>query len=170
MTLFRRLFHGRYDVYALRWQSSRSGRSGYAPACANEWQPGICEKPPVACRDCGHRRLLPLTDVAIYGHLAGEHRLGLYPLLEDDTCYVLAVDFDEQDWRDDARAVLRSCRELAVPAALEISRSRGGGPWVGVLRGGDFGAGGSPAGGCAAAVPTGAADPGCAVDASRRCR
>ncbi|MFO7629890.1 MAG: hypothetical protein R6W06_10330 [Prochlorococcaceae cyanobacterium] len=57
--------------------------------------------------------------------------LGLYPLLENDHCHLLAVDFDEQDWRDDARAFMRSCRELAVPAALEISRSgKGAHVWV----------------------------------------
>jgi len=131
VALFRRLFRGSDDVYALRWQSNSSGRSGYAPACANEWRPGICEKPRVACRDCSHRQLLPLSDAAIYGHLAGDHTLGLYPLLEDDYCHLLAVDFDEQDWRDDARAFWRSCRELGVPAALEISRSgEGAHVWV----------------------------------------
>ena len=131
VALFRRLFRGRDDVYALRWQSNSSGRSGYAPACANEWRPGICEKPRVACRDCSHRQLLPLSDAAIYGHLAGDHTLGLYPLLEDDYCHLLAVDFDEQDWREDARAFWRSCRELGVPAALEISRSgEGAHVWV----------------------------------------
>ena len=130
VTLFRSLFRGRDDVYALRWQSS-SGRSGYAPACANEWRPGLCEKPRISCRDCNHRKLLPLSDAAIYGHLAGEHTIGLYPLLENDQCHLLAVDFDERDWRDDARAFLRSCRHLAVPAALEISRSgEGAHVWV----------------------------------------
>lgn len=130
VTLFRRLFRGRDDVYALRWQSG-SGRSGYAPACANEWRPGLCEKPRISCRDCNHRELLPLSDAAIYGHLAGEHTVGLYPLLENDHCHLLAVDFDEQDWRDDARAFMRSCRQLAVPAALEISRSgEGAHAWV----------------------------------------
>lgn len=130
VTLFRSLFRGRDNVYALRWQSS-SGRSGYAPACANEWRPGLCEKPRISCRDCNHRELQPLSDAAIYGHLAGEHTVGLYPLLENDHCHLLAVDFDEQDWRDDARAFLRSCRQLAVPAALEISRSgEGAHAWV----------------------------------------
>ena len=130
VALFRRLFRGRDDVYALRWQSS-SGRSGYAPACANEWRPGLCEKPRISCRDCNHRELQPLSDGAIYGHLAGEHTVGLYPLLENDHCHLLAIDFDEQDWRDDARAFLRSCRQLAVPAALEISRSgEGAHAWV----------------------------------------
>ena len=131
VALFRRLFRGRDDVYALRWQSNSSGRSGYAPACANEWQPSVCEKPRISCRDCQHRELLPLSDAAIYGHLAGDHTIGLYPLLENDHCLLLAVDFDEQDWRDDARAFLRSCRELGVPAALEISRSgEGAHAWV----------------------------------------
>ncbi|MBD1193869.1 DEAD/DEAH box helicase family protein [Vulcanococcus sp. Clear-D1] len=129
--LFRQLFRGREDVYALRWHSERSGRSGYAPACANEWREGVCEKPRVACRDCQHRELLPVTDAAIYGHLAGEHTLGLYPLLENDHCFLLAVDFDEEDWREDAQALLRSCRELEVPAVLEISRSgQGAHVWV----------------------------------------
>ena len=131
VALFRRLFRGRDDVYALRWQSNSSGRSGYAPACANAWRPGICEKPRISCSDCNHRELLPLSDAAIYGHLAGDHTIGLYPLLENDHCHLLAVDFDEQDWRDDAQAFLRSCRELAVPAALEISRSgEGAHVWV----------------------------------------
>ena len=131
VALFRRLCRGRDDVHALRWQSNSSGRSGYAPACANAWRPGLCEKPRISCRDCNHRELLPLSDAAIYGHLAGDHTIGLYPLLENDSCHLLAVDFDEQDWRDDARAFLRSCRELAVPAALEISRSgEGAHVWV----------------------------------------
>jgi hypothetical protein len=119
VALFRRLFRGRDNVYALRWQSNSSGRSGYAPACGNEWRPGICEKPRVVCRDCQHRVLLPLTDAAIYGHLAADHTIGLYALVGDDRCHLLAVDFDDQDWRDDARAFLHSCRELTVPAALE---------------------------------------------------
>ena len=131
VALFRRLFRGRDDMHALRWQSSSSGRSGYAPACANEWRSGICEKPRISCRDCNHRELLPLSDAAIYAHLAGDHTIALYPLLDNDHCHLLAVDFDEQDWRDDARAFLRSCRALAVPAALEISRSgEGAHVWV----------------------------------------
>jgi hypothetical protein len=67
----------------------------------------------------------------IYNHLAGEHTVGVYPLMEDDSCYFLAVDFDEAEWRDDARAFMQSCDELGVPAALEISRSgKGAHAWV----------------------------------------
>lgn len=123
--LFRNLFRGRADVYPIRWES-KAGKSGYAPACANEWRPGICEKPRIKCGDCGNRQLLPLTDEVIFRHLAGDVVVGIYPLLPDDTCYFLAVDFDEAEWRDDARAFVQSCHELKVPVALEISRSGNG--------------------------------------------
>jgi len=123
--LFRRLFRGRTDVYPVRWES-QSGKAGYSPACANEWRAGICEKPRIKCADCGHRQLMPLTDQAIFDHLAGRHTVGVYPLLADEACHFLAVDFDDADWRADARAFIRSCRELGVPAALEISRSGNG--------------------------------------------
>ena len=129
--LFRRLFRGRTDVYPIRWESKSTGKSGYAPACANEWRAGVCEKPRIKCSDCSNRLLIPLSDAVIYDHLAGEHTVGVYPLLADDTCYLLAVDFDEADWRDDARAFIQSCEELSVPAALEISRSGNGAhAWV----------------------------------------
>ncbi len=131
VTLFRKLFRGRTDVYPTRWEGKTSGKSGYAPACANEWRAGVCEKPRIKCGDCIHRVLLPLTDAVIYKHLAGEHTVGVYPLLEDDTCHFLAVDFDEAEWRDDARAFIQSCDELGVSAALEISRSgQGAHAWI----------------------------------------
>ncbi|MHA6848762.1 TOTE conflict system archaeo-eukaryotic primase domain-containing protein [Ralstonia syzygii] len=124
--LFRQVFRGRTDVYPLRWESRVAGKSGYAPACANEWRTGICEKPRIRCADCGHRVLLPVDDQVIYAHLAGEHTVGLYPLMPNGTCYLLAVDFDEEGWREDATAFRQSCRELGVPAALEVSRSGNG--------------------------------------------
>jgi superfamily II DNA or RNA helicase len=126
VALFRRLFRGRTDAYPVRWESQASGKSGYAPACANEWRANVCDKPRIKCSDCSNRLLIPLSDAVIYDHLAGEHTIGIYPMLEDDSCYFLAVDFDESDWRDDALAFLQSCEDLGVPAALEISRSGNG--------------------------------------------
>ncbi|WP_096316986.1 DEAD/DEAH box helicase [Escherichia coli] len=116
VALFRRLFRGRDDVWALRWESKTSGKSGYSPACANEWQARICGKPRIKCGDCAHRQLIPVSDLVIYHHLAGTHTVGMYPLLEDDSCYFLAVDFDEAEWQKDASAFMRSCDELGVPA------------------------------------------------------
>ena len=125
LALFRSLFRGRTDIYPLRWEG-KSGKSGYAPACANEWRPGICEKPRIKCSDCHQRQLLEVTDDVIFRHLAGAAVVGVYPLLKDDTCYFLAADFDEAEWRDDARAFVESCKALGVPVAMEVSRSGNG--------------------------------------------
>lgn len=125
IALFRRLFHGRDDVYSQRWESAK-GTSGYSPACSNEWKPGICHKPRIKCGDCNQRLLPPMTDQVIYDHLTGKQTIGVYPLLTDDSCYFLAADFDESDWREDASAFMTSCHELEIPAALEISRSGNG--------------------------------------------
>ena len=115
VALFRRLFRGRSDVYPVRWESKTTGKTGYSPACANEWLAGVCDKPRIKCGDCSKRLLIPLSDSVIYNHLAGEHTVGVYPLLEDDTRHFLAVHFDEAEWRDDARAFIQSCEELGVP-------------------------------------------------------
>lgn len=125
VALFRRLFRGRSDVYPVRWEN-KAGKSGYAPACANEWRAGVCGKPRVKCADCGQRLFVPLTDRTVYDHLAGRHVIGVYPLLADDSCHFLAVDFDAAEWRNDAQAFVRTCQDLDVPVALEISRSGNG--------------------------------------------
>ena len=130
--LFRSLFRGREDVYARRFESRKSGKAGYAPACANEWVRGVCEKPRIACAECPHRRFLPVTDEVIRRHLSGEDGegksfiVGLYPLLPDDSCWFVAIDFDKGGWREDAAACLEACRRLSLPAALERSRSGNG--------------------------------------------
>jgi hypothetical protein len=137
IALFRSLFRGRVDVYPRRFESRKTSRSGYAPACANEWVRGICEKPRVKCADCAHRRFLPVTDDVIRWHLSGHSPdgqpfvAGVYPLLLDETCCLLAIDFDKAHWRQDATAFLEACGHLQVPAALERSRSgRGGHVWM----------------------------------------
>ena len=126
VALFMRLFRGRTDVYPMRWESKKTGKSGYSPVCLNEWRVGVCDKPRVKCADCSNRLLRPLTEAIIYEHLAGNHTIGVYPLLTDDTCHFLAVDFDEAGWREDVQAFAISCRELGLPVAIEISRSGAG--------------------------------------------
>ncbi len=136
IALFRSLFRGRDDVYARRFESRKTGKSGYAPACSNEWVRGVCEKPRIKCAECPNRRFLPVTDDVIRWHLSGYDPQGLpfvagiYPLLQDETCFLLAVDFDKADWRHDAAAFLETCRRLNIEAALERSRSgRGAHVW-----------------------------------------
>jgi len=123
--LFRNLFRGRQDVYAVRWQGS-GGRSGYAVACENEWKPGICQKPRIKCGECPHKKFKPLDFNAVYDHLSGRHVAGLYPLLPDSSCYLLAVDFDKDEWRADVRALAQACRDERIPYLVEVSRSGAG--------------------------------------------
>lgn len=132
ISLFRSLFRGREDVYPRRFESRKTGKSGYQPACANEWTRGLCEKPRIRCTECPSRRFLPITDEVIRWHLSGQDGnghafvMGVYPMLQDETCFFLAVDFDKANWCDDAAAFVRTCRDLRVPAALERSRSGNG--------------------------------------------
>jgi superfamily II DNA or RNA helicase len=126
VALFRSLFRGRADVFPRRWENRRTGKRGYAPACANEWVPGVCEKPRVRCGECPDQAFLPLDDAQLLGHLQGRHVLGLYPLLGDDTCWLLAADFDRESWREDVGAFAETCRDFGVPAAIERSRSGNG--------------------------------------------
>jgi len=65
VALFRRLFRGRDDVFPVRWENKTGSKSGYTPACANEWRVGLCDKPRIKCADCGQRVLIPLTDTVI---------------------------------------------------------------------------------------------------------
>jgi hypothetical protein len=129
IALFRSLFRGREDVYPRRFENRKTGKSGYAPACANEWVRGVCEKPRIRCAECPNRRFLPVTDDVIRWHLSGcdpegqSFVAGVYPLLQDETCFFLAVDFDKAGWREDAAAFLETCRCLDLPAAFERSRS-----------------------------------------------
>ncbi len=125
IALFRRLFRGRTDVFATRWQNQQ-GRSGYSVTCNNEWVKGICNKPRIKCLDCNHRRFSELNDQVIYRHLAGQQIIGLYPLLNDNTCYFLAADFDKDSWQDAVKALSRACKEYGVPHTVEISRSGNG--------------------------------------------
>lgn len=140
VSVFRELFRGREDVFPRRFESIKTGRSGYQPVCVNEWQPGVCQKPRIKCTACENRVLVSLSDDIVRCHLLGydphdpkrrDFTIGVYPLLEDETCWFLAADFDKASWHEDAAAFLATCNQHDVPAALERSRSGNGGHiWV----------------------------------------
>lgn len=134
--LFRSLFRGREDVYARRFESTRTGKSGYQPSCKNEWATGICGKPRTKCADCNYREYLPITDHVIKWHLRGNNpeeygdkdfTIGIYPMLPDENCWFLAADFDKLTWQDDIRAYAKTCAEMDIPIVVERSRSGNGG-------------------------------------------
>ena len=132
IALFMHRFRGRDDVFARRFESARSGKSGYTPACANEWVRGLCDKPRMTCAACPNRKFLPITPEVIAQHLTGKDAsgrpfvLGVYPLLADESCFWVAADFDDEEWQDDVAAVRACAHELGFPPAVERSRSGGG--------------------------------------------
>ena len=128
---FLALFMGRQDVYARRYYSTKTGKSGYTPVCQHEWSPGLCDKKKYKCPSCPNRSFAPLTAAAVKAHLLGHDPLcrdvvGLYPMLEDNTTWILVADFDEEHWQLDVAAFCKSCQELELTPAVERSRSGNG--------------------------------------------
>ena len=126
VALFCSLFRGREDVYPTLWTNTKTGRTGYAPACANEWVRGVCEKPRVRCGDCPNQAFTPMTDHVILEHLQGRKVVGIYPMLPEETCWFLAADFDKGDWKADVAAFRKVCDEAGIPVSVERSRSGDG--------------------------------------------
>ena len=126
--LYMALFKGRDDVFAKRWESKKKGTSGYSPVCLNEWKAGLCRKPAESCRNCPNKAYAALDEKIIDAHLRGRSNFvaGIYPLLRDETCCFLAIDFDEGDWQKDVSALRDICREFSIPVAIERSRSGNG--------------------------------------------
>ena len=124
--LFRSLFRGREDIFPTRFESKKTGKPGYAPACRNKFVKDVCELPKVKCGECPNQAFIPFDDAAVVGHLTGRHVMGVYPLLEDETCWFLAVDFDKSTWMEDVSAFVETCRRVGIPTAVERSRSGNG--------------------------------------------
>lgn len=161
INLFKSLFVGRQDVFALRWQNFKSGKSGYSPVCENKWVNGKCNMKKYSCGTCPFKLPVRLDDKYFYNHLAGKDELardviGLYPLLPENLCRFLAIDFDAhapktqtsitsthandrrsyahapnanicETWKSDILAVHKTSSELNIPSYMEISRSGNGG-------------------------------------------
>lgn len=124
INLFRSLFRGREDVYAVRWEGN--GKSGYAPARKHVWDEHTTD-PKTKRKICGSScKTLVLTDSVIREHLNSDTVVGLYPMLTDETCWFLAVDFDKASWMEDSSAFMEACEALGVSASLERSRSGNG--------------------------------------------
>ena len=140
VNLFRDLFKGRDDVYPKRWENSKTGKAGYSPVCSNEWKPNVCEKPRIKCGDCQYRSFIPVSDQVVINHLAGgdnarsqlaDFVIGVYPLMQDERCWFLAVDFDKASWQLDVSAFIAACKENDIPYSIEKSRSgKGAHVWL----------------------------------------
>lgn len=135
IALFRSIFRGREDVFARRWFSRASGKSGYQPVCRKEWNRDFCDKKKYKCADCPNREFEQLGYDYIYRHLAGNDPdgkdvIGLYAITGNNGCYFLCADFDDKNcehgYQDDVSAYVSVCRDWDIPAYMERSRSGNG--------------------------------------------
>lgn len=133
IALFKSLFRGREDVFPRRWENPKTGKTGYAPVCRNEWVRGVCGKPQVKCGECPNQAFIPVSEDVLHSHLTGkasgssaDFTAGVYPLLPDETCWFLAADFDKKSWAQDVAAFRDTARQKGVPVAVERSRSGNG--------------------------------------------
>ena len=135
VSVFRNLFKGREDVFARRWYSRTSGKSGYQPVCRNEWDRQLCDKKKYKCAECPNRLFKPLVYEDIYRHLEGKDPdgqdvIGAYAILADNNCNFLCADFDdkscEHGYEKDVLAYVGVCKDWDIPCSIERSRSGNG--------------------------------------------
>lgn len=138
VALYRELFYGRQDVFAVRWDNEKAGTHGYAPKCKNEWDRNICGKSmriKGACKKCAYKENQEITNQFIQQHFTGTGRnalvMGVYPLLEDETCRFLAIDFDKKNWQEEILIAKSIYEEYGIKSYIERSRSGNGGHlWI----------------------------------------
>lgn len=127
IAIYRNLFKGRDDVFAIRWEKADKSISGYTPLCINEWKSGVCNKlKKRKCKDCDNQIYTPLDNYYISKHLNGYKTYGIYPLLKDNTSFFLAADFDKKNWQEEALTYIKQCALYNLPAYIERSRSGNG--------------------------------------------
>ncbi len=130
IALFRSLFRGRTDVYAIRWEKDE--KSGYTPAYKVDWSDYNRHKASGGTfKDYTKKEYLKFSDEAITNHLSGKETVGIYPLLEDNTSHFIAADFDENNWKESILKLYTTCKKFEIPAYIERSRSGNGGHlWI----------------------------------------
>lgn len=124
--IFMELFKGRQDIYATMYINKKTGKTGYSPVCKNKFRKYKCDITKTKCNDCIYRELLPITEKEIEKHLKGEITIGIYPLLQDNLCNFLAIDFDKKSYEKDVIAFVTSAEEYNIPVYIEKSRSGNG--------------------------------------------
>ena len=131
LELFKSLFKGREDVFAVRWE--REGKSGYMPAYLIDWNQFKTHKAKGGTlKDYKNKEYAPLTNQRILNHLSGNEIVGVYPLLQNNNSWFIAADFDQSTsktkrWIDECRVFMLECEKHNLPVYLERSRSGSGG-------------------------------------------
>lgn len=126
ITIYQNTFKGRKDTYVyLSNDKNNPNKIYYIQSCQNEWLTGICNKTmSKQCKICKYRKNNPLTKEVIKKHLFNNQTITIYPLLEDETCFFLVINFDnEQINREDVTAFLEISDKYQIPVYVERDSS-----------------------------------------------
>ncbi|MBR3240269.1 MAG: DEAD/DEAH box helicase family protein [Oscillospiraceae bacterium] len=145
-------FWGRQDVFAKRSIKKETGAASYYRQCDNFWRYGCHRRSrdKIKCKDCHIREDKKLTIDDVKQHLEGKavdgtDVIGVYPMLQDDTCRFIVFDFDnhakgaeaddfantDDAYREEVNAVRQICKANGIAALTERSRSgRGAHIWI----------------------------------------
>ncbi|MGQ7853399.1 TOTE conflict system archaeo-eukaryotic primase domain-containing protein [Pedobacter sp. WC2501] len=130
INLYKSLFKGREDVFALRWEKEK--KIGYSPAYSYDpYLYKIHKMKGGSFQNYTEKTHQALDNIQIANHLNGKQFVGIYPLLQNNTSWFIAADFDEKNWINDCRLFITECKKNKIPCYLERSRSGNGGHvWI----------------------------------------
>ena len=129
INIFMSYFKGRDSIYPyISIDKKDPNKKYYIPKCANEWNRNVCNKTMgKKCKTCQYWVDKPIDKDVIMKHLFNNEPIGIYPMLEDESCYFLAFDFDdkknENNIKEDVLAFASVCDKYNVPIGIERSRS-----------------------------------------------
>lgn len=119
-------FKGRKDVIASKYY--KNDKKAYAICCANRFINGICN---YKCNECKNKAYISYDEDRLLEHFKGKDSYGIYPLLEDNTCYFIVLDFDNLDYefketKEMVQALKKVCLKHNITPLLELSQSGNG--------------------------------------------
>lgn len=133
LKIYMNYFKGRSDIYATKYWSQKNNKYQYTFECSNKFKAYCNINKGKRCHiDCPHCKTKSLTPETIMNHIRKPNQLvGLYPLLEDNTCYLLALDFDDDLWFENMLSVYRIAKMYSISCVMERSQSgHGGHLWI----------------------------------------
>lgn len=135
ISLYRSVFKGREDVFAVRWE--KNDKSGYMPAYDFNWDEFSKYKAKGGTlKDFANKTFAKFTEQRVLNHLTGKETIGIYPLLADNSSWFIVADFDQSSfskkhWTEECKVFIEACAKYKLPAYLERSRSgKGGHVWI----------------------------------------